>query len=488
MKMSKTISILLALILAMSAVSCGNESDKNSDTSGGGLIDLTSDESGESTTDDKPDLPNVDYNGYEFKIYTQIYGYGIYNNEHIVVEEENAEILNDAIYSRNRNVEEAIGIKLVEIVGTEKGNQLIPRIVMAQDDEYDLIIDATDGNFTHYIGSEYLVDFNSLNYVNLDKPWWDQNYIEASTIKGKLPSAISSMMITHMDSALPMLFNKKLANDFNLPDLYQLVRDGNWTLSKLFEISKDVASDIDGNTTLDDSDRYTFLGLDGMARLASGVKIDYAIIDSSGVPQINIESQSVIDIITNLRNYAMQYSDDIYNPRTKPNNGGDGDSAVFRLFMNDQALFFVHGLGSVQKFRDMKSDFGVIPTPKYDETQENYFVKNEWSAKAMYIPTTVTDLDRTAIVLELMAYEGHTYLRPRYYEAMLKSKYLRDDESIEMLDKYIFPNLGFYVKTGSSTLEKAVMTLISGQQEVSSYIASIISKAEQEIQKYVELY
>ncbi len=416
--------------MLLSSVACGGS---------GGEVSTTAPDAGTTAPTEtanplaEPELPAKDYEGCEFTVLTAIEGWGIYNNEHIVTESENGDILNDAIYARNRHTEEKFNIKLVEVNSSSVAGD-IRSSVMSGDDAYDLVIPTTDPG----LGPEFLVDFRSLDYLSLDKPWWNQNYTEANTINGKLTTAISSLMITHMDSVLGMLFNKKLAEDYSLPDIYELVRGGAWTLAKYFEISKGTTKDLNGDTELTNEDHYAFLGLDGIVRLASGVQIKAIEKDSDGLPTLSV-NDSVINAVSKIREYATQYKDEIYDAR--------GDSkTVFQFFTNDQALFYVHGLGSVQQFRDMKSDFGIIPTPKLDGSQERYFIAPDCT-KCLAVPITAEDLERTAIILEYMSWDGYVTLRPRYYESMLQSKYVRDEESIEMMDEYIFTNIGFGLST-----------------------------------------
>ena len=112
MKSTRIIALLLALLTA-SSVGCGESADTN-ETTDTTTAASTSDE----TTSYAPELPDEDYEGYEFRILTRIEGWGIYNNENLVVEEENGEILNDAIYTRNRTVEERFNINLTQITTT----------------------------------------------------------------------------------------------------------------------------------------------------------------------------------------------------------------------------------------------------------------------------------------------------------------------------------------------------------------------------------
>ena len=50
------------------------------------------------------------------------------------------------------------------------------------------------------------------------------------------------------------------------------------------------------------------------------------------------------------------------------------------------------------------------------------------------IPKTASDTDRTGVILEALSAEGYKQVFPTYYEIALKDKYLRDDESVKMLD------------------------------------------------------
>ena len=480
MKKFRLISILLALMLL---ASCGGTDTPNAETTN---PDTDSNVISEEGTDElaAPELPDKDYGGYEFKILNKIDGYGIYNNEHYVVEEENGEVLNDAIYIRNIRVEEQFNISITEVITKNSVMNDVATAVMAGDDSYDLaIIHPVPTGYA----TDYLLDFNALDYINLDRPWWNQNYQSARSVNGKLTTAISSMMITHMDTVLAMLYNQRLAEEFKLPDLYQIVRDGDWTLAKWAEVSKNVTVDLNGDGQYNDNDQYAFVGLYGITNLGSGVPLQSIVKDKNDIPSINISDTKLIEQISKLRDFAVTYERDIYDPRSDSNLGGDGDKAVFRMFLNSQTLFYVHGFGAVQQFRDMKDDFGVLPTPKLDENQEDYFVA-PGGAKCLGIPSVASDPERTAIILEAMSYEGYTYLRPRYYESMIQSKYLRDEESIEMMDEYIFTKINYEPVSGGKTLENTLKAAMNGNGEIASTLDASKGVIEEELAKYVALF
>ena len=51
----------------------------------------------------------------------------------------------------------------------------------------------------------------------------------------------------------------------------------------------------------------------------------------------------------------------------------------------------------------------------------------------MVVPSSVSDLSRTATILDAMAYDSHINLMEPYYNAYLMQKGPRNDDSAEML-------------------------------------------------------
>jgi hypothetical protein len=104
-----------------------------------------------------------------------------------------------------------------------------------------------------------------------------------------------------------------------------------------------------------------------------------------------------------------------------------------KQFADDSGLFFVTGVGAVADLRAMETDFGILPFPKYDESQEKYYsrVVDGW---IYCVPNNAQDLARTSAIMEALAVESKNITVPAYFETALRTKYARDDESQGMLD------------------------------------------------------
>ena len=90
----------------------------------------------------------------------------------------------------------------------------------------------------------------------------------------------------------------------------------------------------------------------------------------------------------------------------------------------------------------------------------NKRIANEYALPDLY--QLVRDAHRTSAIIEALSYEGYIYLRPKYYETMLQNKFLRDQESIEMLDEYVFTNIGYSLDKSFSSVSTVRKTIISG--------------------------
>jgi hypothetical protein len=104
-------------------------------------------------------------------------------------------------------------------------------------------------------------------------------------------------------------------------------------------------------------------------------------------------------------------------------------------FRDSRALFFYHQLFTALNLREMEADFAILPAPKLDETQENYYsVAAEMWITYLVVPQTNQDIDRTGNILNAMGYYSQQYIMPAFYDVTVTHKLARDEGSVEMLD------------------------------------------------------
>ena len=111
-------------------------------------------------------------------------------------------------------------------------------------------------------------------------------------------------------------------------------------------------------------------------------------------------------------------------------------------FREDRAMFYAEVLSTVISLRDMDTDFGLLPMPKYNKEQKDYTTFVNPAASLVGIPIYWQNDDnarRNGVLLEAMAYYGHVFIAPEFMEKAIKGKGTRDVDSIDML-KIIMKN------------------------------------------------
>jgi hypothetical protein len=81
----------------------------------------------------------------------------------------------------------------------------------------------------------------------------------------------------------------------------------------------------------------------------------------------------------------------------------------------------------------METTFGIIPMPKFDRSQKNYFCQLHFATPVLVIPSINTNPDFTGAVLDAMAYVSAKDVTPVLFDVSVSQKRLRNEESIEML-------------------------------------------------------
>ena len=111
------------------------------------------------------------------------------------------------------------------------------------------------------------------------------------------------------------------------------------------------------------------------------------------------------------------------------------------MYQSDKALFYYGELHAVATMRDMNSDFGIMPMPKYDEAQAGYHhCVNPDVAATYVIPKDNLDYEKTGYIMDALGAESKNELTPAYYDISLrgkvnlKGKVSRDEESTQSLD------------------------------------------------------
>ncbi len=431
--LSKIASMLLVLLITASALaSCA----ENKATSKEPAIDETVETQTTETEKLLPNLPKKDFEGYEFRVLTKGNWDVHWKTKDIYAEELNADPINDAVFNRNSKIGEQYNFSIKEIGQFSDYTGAGQKSVVSNSDDFDMFAIGL-GTLGNYSTKGYVMDLKTITYMDLEKPWYDQNANSSLSIDHKLFATTGDLMVMDNDATWVLLFNKQLANELQLGDLYQAVNNGVWTIDKLYECVRFASSDLNGDGKLNENDQW---GIEGEGfntfALCAGAGCRVISKDSDDMPYISINTPEFIaafdkaikinsrkgDICFYVSNYTGKFSD-VWS------------GCMDKIFSDGRVLFNFAGMNRVTLFRSMDTDFGILPVPKYDEAQKNYHCPVSCGcASSIMIPKTVIDLDRTGIIIEALSAESYYTLTPAYYDIALKTKYSRDEQSSDMLD------------------------------------------------------
>ena len=475
------IPISLLLLAALLSNSCGETNDSRETTSPVSSDSTPAVETpkGLLYTTSAEEAGKLGLDGYEFNVY--IRSEGTWENPDLYSAEENGDNFNDAVYRRRIKLEDTFGFTIKQTYSANTYLNELGTLVLAGDDTFDCAFPmarqaATDAQ------KGVLCDLNTLNFINLDSDIWARTFNETLSFDGKQFFAAGDISTNSFDSIRTFMFNKELLAKYNLESPYELVRSGKWTLDKLNEMVAKVSLDINGDSKMTADDQW------GMAWQSA---INGNILFYGCDEHLTIKGQDDIPklVIGNQRSY------DVFQKIQKQISNSDlyflgGDTEIKDIFKAGRSLFLTEVLYHVKTFRDMEIDFGVIPSPKYDESQESYMqYVDSWCPSPVVIPKTVKNLDRAAFFVQLLAETGREFIRDEYYEKSISSKSLRDEESVEMLDiivnNYVLDNAVIYSWGG---LSDAFKNSFTGSEGLASLLATYQSACEAAIDATAKAY
>ena len=94
-------------------------------------------------------------------------------------------------------------------------------------------------------------------------------------------------------------------------------------------------------------------------------------------------------------------------------------------------------LNTGSTLRDMQDDYGVLPLPKFDTAQEDYYTTFDNTSSLVVVLSTCQNTEKVGATLELMAAEAYKQVTPAYFEICLQGKYSDAPEDAAMYDKII---------------------------------------------------
>ena len=452
----RVIAVVMALLMTLPFLfACGKKTDEG-DGQGTESVEVTLPDGVDASSEQAKYLPErKDLGGHTFKI---VMDGGMGTNAQYTIPSDDASLSTDAVNialkKRNDLLENYfnIDITIKQLGEAYQMNRQLEATSLSHEDFADIIYSVASFVMNPAISNGYVLDLLEMNELNLEASYYDQRIQEEYLINGMLFTlegdfTVYDEMRTHVVALNKTLYENYLYNDtYGSP--YQMVRDGKWTIDTMLAMIKDKSdlNSVGGSDNLTSGSRWGMISespFPYVVYLGTGSKIVYSDEGDLTSPWKNDATyQQDYEIFEKLLPAIFNNEEILITDKRADILGDNYWTTAQGMFANGQALFATSTLSSVVQYRAMKDSFGILPIPKYTESQEYYY---SWCSAMAHTPlmvpaTAKNHVSTTATVIEAMAYFSkymsgtNQALLAAFYENMTYAKLCREPEDYEMLE------------------------------------------------------
>ena len=473
--------MLIALLILTAASGCAKE---HGETETVPAATTDGDPATEAETDDPAyasELPELSFENETFTFLVQ-HDPCFRHLYDVETEEDSSDIVMSSVFRRNTAIKDKYGVTIAA-VKDGSAPSMAKNAFKANDDTYNAVWLKVDDFFSLSIEGAFY-DYGDVPYVDTSKKYWDQGVVRDFTYGGKLYGLMGDIstsvsIFTHLlvvDSALASSL------DVDVRELYKTVSEGEWTFDRFYDLLKscNAYKDSNGDSKRDGTDTFAFaVPPDMLWSLTAAAGEKWVVKDGEDyytVAPLTERLQKIVEDVIDLGNdkYTTVAT---WNVGAVPGVSDTYNYTIRTKFAEGTALFTDTDLGVVLEARnDKNGDFGILPEPKYDGSQDHYSTYAFPFYPLLSVPVSVKGdkLSMTGFILEALAAESYRTLTPAFYEKALSAKYVRDEYSFEMLNiilrSRIYDPLYFY-NWGGSFRDSLTNMLTSNKKTLSSFYA-----------------
>ena len=413
----KVLSLVLAILMVSSTfIACGD------------------DPVGPSDTDDSV----ISWEGEEYRILGREYQDDMFREFEIDRDEMPEDVVGIAVWNRNEAIKAKYGL---EVVGTlEQDPGKVAQIALeAGEDQFDLILRSPSW-LSSMAMQGYFLNIRTLENVDLSKDCWNEYANTQLTMGGKLYYTTSKFLLHDKHRLGVAFYNRDMAEELKIGYLEEKVLNGTWVIDDLVEIAKIGSADTDGVDGMSMNDKWGVTiesAAGGFSRLAYGIGFRISDNGADGYPQlIGATDQMVTSLDKVFELTADKNTCYIFTLRDVSDRPAEaaagGDRAIF---VRGDAVVLIDCMSTIDNTGEMNFAYGVLPMPKYNANQENYYALPDTSnGTLMAVPATVTDAAKAGFGLQVISEEAATTSYTAYIEQKCKLQDAYDEDVAKCLE------------------------------------------------------
>ena len=308
-----------------------------------------------------------------------------------------------------------------------------------------------------------LADKEVFPYFEFSLPCWNQSIVNTTLINNQLYYITGDLNISTFDKSMVVFLNKTMYNQKKGADDPEDLQDlalegynsvlkqgqaGGFTYDDLYRWST-VVEETNDNSGYQHDDFHAISAGFGSIPLDAfpyAWDLEYISTEADGSHSYNIVGNKKIeDAIIKAQNLLDgSISAGVSNDDNTANCSLGGYSEPIAHFAADKSIFALHLLYLNEEdnttLREMESEFGLLPMPKYDTDQINYGTTSHDSYTLMTVvdhshSSTPIKGEMISAYLQYSAEESYTHVRFHYINRIIKPKYFGTDDTNDALTK-----------------------------------------------------
>lgn len=401
----------------------------------------------------------------------------------IPCEEHKGDVVNDALVYRDQLLSEYFGTKIeYTIIDDANIASYISKAVTAGDDIYDVGLVGL-GYGISLIRSGVPANYYDYPDINVDSEYWNKNTRYDFELNSRLYMATGDITTRSVIAPFGMFFNKALIADYSLDSPYDLVDAGKWTFDSLKKITQDKGKDLNGDGQIEKKSDFFGLSIEDMGHIGFYNSFGERIISKENDELlIKCTGESPIQKIAETGEYLMTQDVMSY----KKYKTYDANIA----FRENRTLLLCCALCDMVLLRGMEEDFGIVPYPKYDEAQADYYsTGNHAIGTVAVIPKTALDTERVGTMMQATAAVSHYTSMPAEYDINLQVKQTRDEKGAEMLKLIVASNVWDWgVTLNPGSMASTITNCFTNGKDPASTIAKSESKTQKDLDRFTAFF
>ena len=482
-------SLILAMLMLVSTfASCGQPNDDKGQEETSDTVATTV---GQTEDVNKSKLPEMNWEGKEYRVLGRDGSrYPVFENFEVDRDELPEDVVGVAVWNRNNTLMSKYGI---DVVGTlvEPPIDLAKVFINAGDDMYDLVL--LPNNMMQQFGTAgQLVNLKGLEHVDLEHDCWNDYANEQLTFGGKLYYTTNKFLLEDKHRTWIVWYNRTLASELNIGYLEQEVFDGTWTIDRMIEIAKLGSAETDGSDGMTSGDRWGVIlsakAIFGVLAYSCGFRLSE--MQSDGYPALvgaTDQMMSIIDKVLTLTADTETCFVEKLRPTDDENNANSAE-----IYRTGRAVMMVHCVSWFSNLPRLTFEYGVLPTPKYDAEQEDYYCSpNPPNGVLLAVPSTISDIKFAGFGLQAISEESVETSYKEYVETKCKLQIAFDEDMAKCLN-IVFDNIVYdiaYLDDYGELKTKVVDMLITESSNMYSRLfAKFEKRAKNEMKTTKEAY